>query len=37
MREQGYASAEGHGALHCLIGWVRTQVHKSSEERSATE
>ncbi|MCW2700695.1 MAG: hypothetical protein JWQ45_2230 [Blastococcus sp.] len=29
--EQGYASAEGHAALYCLIGWVRAQVHKSSE------
>ena len=29
--EQGYASAEGHAALYCLIGWVRAQVHKASE------
>ncbi len=29
--EQGYASAEGHAALYCLIGWVRAQVHKSEE------
>ena len=26
--EQGYASAEGHAALHCLIGWVRSRVHR---------
>jgi hypothetical protein len=25
--EQGYASAEGHAALHCLAGWIRAQVH----------
>jgi hypothetical protein len=25
--EQGYASAEGHAALHCLIGWVHSRVH----------
>jgi hypothetical protein len=29
--EQGYASAEGHAALHCLIGWVRAQVHQRIE------
>jgi hypothetical protein len=29
--EQGYASAEGHAALHCLIGWVRAGVHRRSE------
>lgn len=29
--EQGYASAEGHAALHCLIGWVRAQVHQRTE------
>jgi hypothetical protein len=29
--EQGYASAEGHAALHCLIGWVRAQVHAGSK------
>jgi hypothetical protein len=23
--EQGYASAEGHAALYCLIGWVRAR------------
>ncbi|RBY88080.1 hypothetical protein DQ244_16100 [Blastococcus sp. TBT05-19] len=26
--EQGYASPEGHAALHCLSGWVAAQVHK---------
>lgn len=25
--EQGFASAEGHAALYCLIGWVHSQVH----------
>jgi hypothetical protein len=29
--EQGHASAEGHAALYCLIGWVRAQVHRSAE------
>jgi hypothetical protein len=29
--EQGYATPEGHAALHCLIGWVRAQVHRRSE------
>lgn len=29
--EQGYASPEGHAALHCFIGWVRAQVHRQSE------
>ena len=24
--EQGYASPEGHAALYCLIGWVRSRV-----------
>jgi hypothetical protein len=28
--EQGYATPEGHAALHCLIGWVRAQVHLKS-------
>ena len=28
--EQGYASAEGHAALHCLAGWVRKQVYNGS-------
>ena len=26
--EQGYASPEGHAALHCLSGWVAARVHK---------
>ena len=26
--EQGYASPEGHAALHCLAGWVRAHLHK---------
>lgn len=25
--EQGYASAEGHAALYCLIGWARSRAH----------
>jgi hypothetical protein len=29
--EQGYASAEGHAALYCLIGWVHHQVHRSAD------
>jgi hypothetical protein len=29
--EQGFASAEGHAALYCLVGWVRAQVHASSK------
>jgi hypothetical protein len=29
--EQGFASAEGHAALYCLIGWVRAQVHSTKE------
>ena len=29
--EQGYASAEGHAALHCLIGWARSRVSRSLE------
>jgi hypothetical protein len=28
--EQGYASPEGHAALHCLIGWVRGRVHRAA-------
>jgi hypothetical protein len=28
--EQGYASPEGHAALHCLIGWARSREHRSS-------
>ena len=29
--EQGHASAEGHAALYCLIGWVRAQVYAGSQ------
>ncbi|MGY1741894.1 MULTISPECIES: hypothetical protein [unclassified Blastococcus] len=28
--EQGFASAEGHAALHCLAGWVRKQLYNAS-------
>ena len=28
--EQGYASAEGHAALYCLIGWVQARVSRSA-------
>jgi hypothetical protein len=27
--EQGYASAEGHAALYCFIGWVRSHQHRA--------
>ena len=27
--EQGFASAEGHAALYCLIGWVRSRTHRA--------
>jgi hypothetical protein len=30
--EQGYASPEGHAALHCLIGWVHLRVHRAESE-----
>ncbi len=30
--EQGYASPEGHAALHCLIGWVHARVHRVESE-----
>jgi hypothetical protein len=30
--EQGYASPEGHAALHCLIGWVQSRVHRHEAE-----
>jgi hypothetical protein len=33
--EQGYASPEGHAALYCLIGWVRSRVARVAQ-RSAT-
>lgn len=29
--EQGYASPEGHAALHCLAGWIRAQEHNRRE------
>jgi hypothetical protein len=29
--EQGFASAEGHAALYCLIGWVHSRVHHQQE------
>ena len=30
--EQGYASPEGHAALHCLIGWMHHRVHRQQTE-----
>jgi hypothetical protein len=27
--EQGFASPEGHAALYCLIGWVRSRTHRA--------
>lgn len=33
--EQGYASAEGHAALHCLIGWARSRAQRSAERAPA--
>lgn len=33
--EQGYASAEGHAALYCLVGWVRGRVHRTAERAPA--
>ena len=30
--EQGYASPEGHAALHCLIGWMHSRVHRLESE-----
>lgn len=29
--EQGYASPEGHAALHCLIGWVHSRASAGAE------
>jgi hypothetical protein len=29
--EQGYASPEGHAALHCLIGWVRHRAAQAAQ------
>jgi hypothetical protein len=31
--EQGFASAEGHAALYCLIGWVNKQLHYGQVSR----
>lgn len=28
--EQIFASPEGHAALHCLIGWVRSQLFEAA-------
>lgn len=33
--EQGYTSAEGHAALHCLIGWVHSRVHREESKTSS--
>ena len=33
--EQGYATAEGHAALYCLIGWARHRAHQGARQ-SAT-
>nr|WP_204261638.1 hypothetical protein [Blastococcus saxobsidens] len=30
--EKGYASPEGHAALHCLAGWVAAKVHRSDAD-----
>ena len=30
--EQGFASPEGHAALHCLIGWLHSRVHRYQTE-----
>ncbi len=30
--EQGHASAEGHAALYCLIGWARARVHAGGKK-----
>jgi hypothetical protein len=30
--EQGFASPEGHAALHCLIGWVHARVHRQENQ-----
>ena len=32
--EQGYASPEGHAALHCLIGWMHSRVHRQKSRES---
>lgn len=28
--EQGFASPEGHAALHCLIGWARSRAKRGA-------
>ena len=33
--EQGYASPEGHAALHCLIGWVRSRMQSTAQPAGA--
>jgi hypothetical protein len=33
--EQAFASPEGHAALYCLLGWVRSQVHRRSAATTA--
>ncbi|MFW3172304.1 hypothetical protein [Geodermatophilus sp. CPCC 206100] len=32
--EQGFASAEGHAALRCLVLWVHDQTHRQAERRA---
>lgn len=34
--EQGYASAEGHAALYCLIGWVQARLHRQGATASSS-
>lgn len=29
--EQGFASPEGHAALHCFIGWVRSRLNHQTD------
>jgi hypothetical protein len=33
--EQGYASPEGHAALHCLIGWARSRTQRTDQYAGA--
>jgi hypothetical protein len=33
--EQGYASPEGHAALHCLIGWARSRTQRTAQYAGA--
>jgi hypothetical protein len=33
--EQGYASPEGHAALHCLIGWARSRAQRNAQPAGA--